>query len=251
MPKLGLNIDHVATVRQARRTVEPDPVWAAVEGELGGADVITFHLRKDRRHVNDRDARLLRDTVRCKLNMEMSMAEEIVAAALELKPDQVTLVPESREEITTEGGLDAATQLDRLRRLAETMHEAGITVSAFVDPVEEQIHAAREAACDAVEIHTGAYANACLARTGRHAGGAEATAALADIRSALDTGLAEGLTVHGGHGLTYNNVAAVAAMAGFTEFNIGHSIISRAVFVGLREAVAEMKRVIDQSAGGG
>ncbi len=249
MPGLGLNIDHVATIRQARRTVEPDPAWAAVEGELGGAEAITFHLRKDRRHINDRDARVLRDVVRCKLNMEMSMDEEIVGIALKLQPDQATLVPENRQEITTEGGLDAVAESDRLKEVTAALRKAGVVVSAFVDPAAEQIEAARDAGCEAIEIHTGTYANACLSHTGRHAPGAQAAEALERIRQGLAAGLAAGLTVHGGHGLTYNNVAPVAAMPGFTEFNIGHSIISRAVLAGLRRAVREMKRLIDQAAG--
>ncbi len=237
---LGVNIDHVATIRQARRTVEPDPIWAAVEAELGGADGITFHLRKDRRHINDRDASLLRQTVRCKLNMEMSMDEEIVGMALDLKPDQATLVPENRQEVTTEGGLDALAHFERLGEVARRLQEAGITVSAFIDPVDEQIRAARQAGCDAIEIHTGVYANAV---------GLETDAALGDIARGLQTGLDRGLTVHAGHGLTYNNIAPVAALEGFGEFNIGHSIVSRAVFVGMRQAVVEMKRLIDSAAG--
>jgi len=248
MAGLGVNIDHVATVREARRTVEPDPVWAAVEAELGGADCITFHLRKDRRHIGDRDAEMLRKTVRCKLNMEMSVDEEIVQIALALKPDQATLVPEKRQEITTEGGLDAAAGADRLAEVARRLRDAGVIVSAFVDPTDEQIEASRDAGCDAIEIHTGTYANAW-----RLAGGEgreeKVRAALAEIRRGLEAGLEAGLVVHGGHGLTYNNVTPVAAMKGFTEFNIGHAIVSRALFVGLRAAVAEMKRLLDMAAG--
>lgn len=243
MAGLGVNIDHVATIRQARRTVEPDPVWAAVEADLAGADCITFHLRKDRRHINDRDADALRRTVRGKLNMEMSMDEEIVAIAERLRPDQATLVPENRQEITTEGGLDVLGQADRVREVTARLHAAGAIVSAFIDPVAGQIEASRAAGCDAIEIHTGAYANACLERFGPAAAGKQART-LGDIAAGLAAGLKAGLVVHGGHGLTYANVAPVAALAGFTEFNIGHSIISRAVFTGLREAVAEMKRLI-------
>ncbi|MHC4982901.1 MAG: pyridoxine 5'-phosphate synthase [Planctomycetota bacterium] len=243
MPGLGVNIDHVATIRQARRTIEPDPVWAAAEAILGGADCITFHLRLDRRHINDRDARLLRQTVQIKLNMETSMDEEIAGIAMELKPDQATLVPEGRQEITTEGGLDAVTQAARLREATKALHHAGITVSAFVEPDRQQIEAARKAGCDAIEIHTGAYANAWLLHGGE--GRAEkVAAALGEIRDGVAAGLDAGLVVHGGHGLTYDNIAPIAAITDFTEFNIGHSIISRAVFVGLREAVAEMKRLI-------
>jgi len=238
MPGLGVNIDHVATVRQARRTVEPDPVWAAVEAELGGADGITFHLRTDRRHINDRDARLLRQTVRCKLNMEMSVEEEIVRIALELKPDQATLVPEKRQEITTEGGLDVITHRARVEEATRALRSAGVIVSAFVDPLADQVLAAREAGCDAVELHTGAYANAAGPTVGK---------TLDALRGALEVGRKAGLIVHGGHGLTYRNVGPVAAMAGFSEFNIGHSIVSRAVFVGMRQAVTEMKRLLDQA----
>lgn len=244
MAGLGVNIDHVATVRQARRTVEPDPVWAAAEAALGGASCITFHLRKDRRHINDRDARLLRETVTVKLNMEMSLDEEIVGIAAALAPNQATLVPENRREITTEGGLDVIGRAERVAEVTGALQAAGVQVSAFVDPVPEQVRAAKEAGCDAVEIHTGAYANAWLL------GGADRRdekmkAALSDICGGLAAGLDAGLIVHAGHGLTYDNVAPVAAMKDFTEFNIGHSIISRAVFVGLREAVAQMRRLIE------
>ncbi|MFW6133092.1 MAG: pyridoxine 5'-phosphate synthase [Planctomycetota bacterium] len=246
MPGLGVNIDHVATVRQARQTVEPDPVWAAAEAELGGADCITFHLRKDRRHIRDRDVRLLRDTVRGKLNMEMSLDEEIVALALEIAPDQATLVPENRQEVTTEGGLDVRAAARRTGEVARRLGDAGVTVSAFVDPSAAQIRAARDAGCRAVELHTGRYANACLAATMRYNPGADAARALAELREALAAGLDAGLIVHAGHGLTYHNVAPVAAMSGFAEFNIGHSIIARAVFVGLRDAVADMKRLLER-----
>jgi len=244
MPGLGVNIDHVATIRQARRTVEPDPVWAAVEAELGGADGITFHLRKDRRHINDRDARVLKETVRCKLNMEMSMDSEIVAIALELKPDQATLVPESREEITTEGGLDTVTHAARLAEVTKALTEAGIEVSAFVDPVEAHIAASRNAGCHAIEIHTGAYANACLLAN-THERHQRCGETLDDIAMGVELGLQAGLLVHGGHGLTYNNVTPIAEMDGFIEFNIGHSIIARAVFTGLSDAVAEMKALVN------
>ncbi len=250
MAGLGVNIDHVATVRQARRTIEPDPVWAAVEAELAGADCITFHLRKDRRHICDRDAILMRQTVRCKLNMEMSLDEEIVQIAVDLAPAQATLVPENRQEITTEGGLDAVGQAARLTEVTTALHDVGVAVSAFVDPEADQITAARDAGCDAIEIHTGQYANACLPRDGRKPKSDEVTSAIDKIHRGLDAGLAAGLLVHGGHGLTYNNIQPIAAMKGFCEFNIGHSIIAQAVFVGLRQAVAEMKHLIDQAASG-
>jgi pyridoxine 5-phosphate synthase len=248
MPGLGVNIDHVATIRQARRTVEPDPVWAAAEAVLGGAECITFHLRKDRRHIQDRDARLLRETVAVKLNMEMSLDEEIVEIALGLLPDQATLVPENRQEVTTEGGLDARKEFKRLSAVAKQLRKAGIVVSAFIDPDDDQILASYEAGCDAMEIHTGAYANAWLLH-GKDGREKKLAAALAAIQKGLEAGRNAGLTVHGGHGLTYQNVAPVATMKAFTEFNIGHSIVSRAVFTGLREATAEMRRLIEQAAG--
>jgi len=245
MPGLGVNIDHVATVRQARRTVEPDPVWAAAEAQLGGADCITFHLRKDRRHISDRDARLLKQTVTCKLNMETSMDEEIIAIAEEIVPGQATLVPEGRQEITTEGGLDVIGEMARVEEVTARLADLGVVVSAFVDPNVEQIEAAAQAGCHAVEIHTGTYANACLPPEGRPVDARLVRQTIEAIADSLQAGLQAGLVVHGGHGLTYNNIVPIAAMEGFTEFNIGHAIISRAVFVGLREAVREMKRLIE------
>lgn len=235
MTQLGVNVDHVATVRQARRTNEPDPVWAAVEAELGGADGITFHLREDRRHINDRDARLLKETVAVKLNMEMSIADEIVAIAVELRPDQCTLVPERREEVTTEGGLDVVRLHQRVGPVVRKLRDAGMVVSAFIEPVAEQIRASADLGFAAVELWTGAYAHA---RTP-----AERTKSLEDLRMGIEFGRTAGLEVLGGHGLTYRNVSAVAAL-GFAEFNIGHSIVSRAMFVGIREAVREMKRLM-------
>ncbi len=211
MPGLGVNIDHVATIRQARRTIEPDPVWAAAAAELGGAICITFHLRKDRRHINDRDTRLLRQTVQCKLNMEMSMDEEIVQIALQSQPDQATLVPESREEITTEGGLDAIAHAQRLQEVTERLQEVGTSVSAFIDPDPTQIEAAQAAGCEAIELHTGAYANAFLIGNS-HERESQCHRTLEELRTGLQEGLAAGLIVHGGHGLTYGNIAPVAAM---------------------------------------
>lgn len=236
MVRLGVNIDHVATVRQARRTDEPDPVWAAVEAELGGADGITFHLREDRRHINDRDARLLKETVRVKLNMEMSVAEEIVNIAADLRPDQCCLVPERREELTTEGGLDVVRHRARIAETVHRLRESGIRLSAFVEPLSNQLEAAAEAGFHSVELWTGGFAHA---RTED-----ERSRALETLRKGIETGHRLGLEVHGGHGLTYRNVEAVARLPGFTEFNIGHSIVSRALFVGMREAVAEMKRLL-------
>ncbi len=239
MAGLGVNIDHVATVRQARQTVEPDPIWAAAEAELGGADCITFHLRADRRHINDRDTSVLRQTVRCKLNMEMSLDPGIVDIALATRPDQATLVPEGRAEVTTEGGLDIVGNLANVEKVVRQLREAGVLVSAFIEPDETQIRAAHDAGFEAIEIHTGSYANAT---------GSAVDEALDAIRQGLGVALESGLIVHAGHGLTYTNVQPIAAMTGFTEFNIGHSIISRAIFVGIRQATAQMKAILDQHA---
>ena len=236
MLRLGVNIDHVATVRQARQTFEPDPVWAAVEADLGGADGITFHLREDRRHIQDRDAVLLAETVNAKLNMEMAMAAPIVRVAIQLKPDQVCLVPEKRQEVTTEGGLDVLKRKRTAREIVKKMHAAGIEVSMFIDPDVEQIKASADIGADSVELHTGRYANA---RTKR-----QSSRSLRALEKGLIAGLELDLDVHAGHGLTYHNVEPLAAMAGFSEFNIGHSIIARAMFVGLRQAVREMKEIL-------
>lgn len=236
MAKLGVNIDHVATIRQARRGREPDPVWAAAEAELGGADLITLHLREDRRHIQDRDARLLRETVMVKYNLEMATTEEMVRIALELKPHQVTLVPERREEVTTEGGLDVVGGRAHIQKVVRTLEDAGIVVSLFIDPEESQVQASYECEASAVELHTGAYANAAVA--------IESRAELGRLVAAGALARKLGLTLHAGHGLNYTNVVPVAKIDGIDELNIGHSIVSRAVFVGLREAVREMKRLI-------
>jgi len=235
MPRLGVNIDHVATVRNARGAVEPDPVWAAALAELGGADGITCHLREDRRHITDRDVEVLRKTVRSKFNLEMSLAPEIVEIALGVGPDQATLVPEKREELTTEGGLDVAGQLASVRELAARLKGAGVIVSLFIDPDAAQVKASMEAGADAVELHTGRYAEAAPDAASRE---------LDALAAALDEARAGGLTVHAGHGLTYLNVGPVAALAGIGELNIGHSIVSRAVLVGIERAVREMKDLI-------
>lgn len=232
MARLGVNIDHVATVRQARRTVEPDPVWAAAEAQLGGADGITFHLREDRRHINDRDAELLKQTVTCKLNMEMSIAPGIVRIAERLRPNQCTLVPERRQELTTEGGLDVVRLKRRIAPVVKRLHRKGMQISAFIEPIAEQVQASADLGFDAVELWTGAYAHARTPRTVKRA--------LGQLEAALEIGCGRGLLVHGGHGLTYDNIGAVAEMD-FEEFNIGHSIVSRAIFVGIGEAVREMK----------
>ena len=237
MATLGVNIDHVATVRQARRTDEPDPVWAAAEAQLGGADCITFHLREDRRHMTDRDVPLLKQVVTVKLNMEMSIAPEIVAIAKATQPTQCCLVPEHRQELTTEGGLDVVRLADRVGAAVKELKGAGIVCSGFIEPDPAQIEKAAALGFDVVELWTGGYAHA--------AGKAQREAALATLARGVETALKCGLEVHGGHGLTYRNIGPVAAMPGFTEFNIGHTIIARAVFVGLRKAVREMKRLLD------
>ncbi len=237
MIKLGVNIDHVATIRQARRTTEPDPVAAAVFAELAGADGITVHLREDRRHIQDRDVRLLRQTVQSRLNLEMAVAEPIVEFALEVKPEMSTLVPERREEVTTEGGLDVAGQLKRVTAAVRRLQKAGIVVSLFIDPSAAQVKAAAATGAAFVEFHTGRYADA----RGETAIDKELQALLQAARLARKAGL----RVNAGHGLNYRNVAAVCAMAGVEEFNIGHSIISRAVLVGLDRAIREMRAAID------
>ena len=246
MALLGVNIDHVATVRQARRTDEPDPVWAAVSAELGGADGITFHLREDRRHINDRDARLLCETVGVKLNMEMAIADEIVTIAERLKPQQCTLVPERREEVTTEGGLDVVRHRVRVATVVKRLREAGIIVSAFIEPLTDQIEASAEIGFHAVELWTGAFAHAFTKANG--AGALSECSSMQSLRGAIETGRRLGLEVHAGHGLTYRNVAAVFGLPGLSEFNIGHSIVARAVFVGMRDAVREMKCLLTMHA---
>jgi len=235
MPELGVNIDHVATVRQARRTFEPDPVWAAVLAELGGADGITIHLREDRRHIQDRDLQILRQTVTCKLNLEMACAEEIVQIACRVRPDQATLVPERREEITTEGGLDVLAQESQVADAVRRLHDAGISVSLFLDPDEHQIETAVRVGADAVELHTGRYA---LAR------GKQRRAELEILQRAAARVRRLGLALHAGHGLTYHNVRPVASIEGMQELNIGHSIVARAIMVGMQQAVREMKQLI-------
>lgn len=231
--RLYINVDHVATVRQARRTDEPDPVRAAVLAELGGADGITVHLREDRRHIQDRDVRLLAATIRTVLNLELATSPEIVALAEELAPPQVTLVPERREEVTTEGGLNLADAGVRkeLARVLERLRGAGSRISLFVDPRGEVLEAAVDLGADAVELHTGEYALARGEDRGRELG---------RLREAAHLGRSLGLAVHAGHGLTYENVVPVAALEEIEELNIGHSIVSRAILVGMERAVAEM-----------
>lgn len=239
MAVLNVNIDHVATIRQARLADEPDPVWAAVKCELAGANGITVHLRQDRRHINDRDVELLKQTVACKFNLEMSMAEPIVKIAERLKPDQVTLVPEKREELTTEGGLDCETHKKRLETVVKRLHKLGILVSTFIAPEENQIIASAETGCDAIELHTGMYANATKDK--------DIEKRLNELRDGRDIAFTSGLIVHAGHGLNYRNIAPVAAIEGLAEFNIGHSIVSRAVLVGMEQATKEMIKLINQA----
>ncbi len=244
MISLGVNIDHVATIRQARRTWEPDPAWAAVEAQLGGADAITVHLREDRRHIQDRDVRRLADLVTVRLNLEMAATGEMVSIAREVRPGMATLVPEGRLEITTEGGLDVAGQAPTLRTVVNRLHDAGIVASAFIDPVPEQVEAAAACGFDACELHTGAYADAFGA--GRDAAQPAVEAALATLARTGSEVREAGMRFHAGHGLSYLNVGPVAALPGLRELHIGHAIVSRAVFTGLREAVAEMKRIIGE-----
>ncbi|HEY9604750.1 MAG TPA: pyridoxine 5'-phosphate synthase [Allocoleopsis sp.] len=236
MLTLGVNIDHIATIRQARRTVEPDPVAAAVLAELAGADGITAHLREDRRHIQDRDVRLLRQTVRTHLNLEMAATDEMVAIALEVKPDYVTLVPEKREEVTTEGGLDVAGQISRMSEIVTKLQDAGIPVSLFIDADPAQIEAAAQIKAKFIELHTGRYAEA--------SDEANREKELSVLAQGCQQAIAAGLRVNAGHGLTYWNVYPVACLPGMEELNIGHSIISRAALVGLERAVREMKQAM-------
>jgi pyridoxine 5-phosphate synthase len=234
--RLGVNIDHVATLRQARRGRYPDPVAAAALAELGGAEQITLHVREDRRHVNERDLSLLRQMVNGALNLEMAATAAMVALALREKPDTVTLVPEKREELTTEGGLDVAGHLEALREIVSKLHEGGIEVSMFIDPEEAQIAASKAAGADAVELHTGSY---CEAKTK-----ALRDAELARLRAAAASGAGAGLRVAAGHGLDYWNVQPVLELKEITELNIGYAIVCRALLVGLERAVRDMKELV-------
>jgi len=246
---LGINIDHVATLRQARRTYEPDPVWAAVEAHLGGADGITVHLREDRRHIQDEDVRRLRQLVHIKLNLEMAATDEMVAIACALKPEMAMLVPEGREEITTEGGLDIAGQESRLKSVVGRLSDAGIVTSVFIDAEARQVDAAARIGARVCEIHTGPYAHAFHAK-GRDPESAAVVAELGRIRQAGAAVIASGMRFNAGHALNYFNVQPVAALPGVRELHIGHAIVSRAVFAGLREAVRQMKALIREAAGG-
>ena len=238
MIRLGVNIDHVATVRQARRAKEPDPVAAAVLATLGGADGITVHLREDRRHIQDRDVYLLRETVTTRLNLEMATADEIVGIALKVKPDEATLVPEKRQELTTEGGLDVHATEPATRAAVEKLKAAGIQVSLFIDPEPRQIDAAKRLRADAIEFQTASYSEAV--------GQAAIAVELEKLRAATAHAVGLGLHVHMGHGLNYWNVQPVVRIAGVEELNIGHSIVSRAVLVGMERAVREMKQAMQE-----
>jgi pyridoxine 5-phosphate synthase len=240
MIRLGVNIDHVATVRQARRANEPDPVAAAVLAVLGGADGITVHLREDRRHIQDRDVQLLRPVVSHRLNLEMAATPAIVDIACEVRPDEATLVPERREELTTEGGLDVVAHRDAVGRAVERLRSAGIEVSLFIDPDRRQIDTARQLGARAVELQTARYSEARTA--------AEADRELAVLKEAAAAAAGHGLQVHLGHGLDYTNVRPVVRIPHVEELNIGHSIVSRAVLVGIERAVREMKHVIADAA---
>ncbi|MGQ3686144.1 MAG: pyridoxine 5'-phosphate synthase [Candidatus Loosdrechtia sp.] len=236
MIKLGVNVDHIATIRQARRTFEPDPVAAALLATFGGADVITVHLREDRRHIQGRDVRLLKEVVFTKLNLEMSVAPDIVDSAIEIKPDQVTLVPEKRLEITTEGGLDVVSQKKVITDVIKRLTEAGICVSLFIDPEENQISVSKDTGAQFIELHTGNYA---LAKDDVKRG-----EFVEKLRAGLTAAQKSGLRVNAGHGLTYHNVGLIVESLDVEELHIGHSIVSRAVFVGIEKAVSEMKELI-------
>ena len=247
MIELGVNIDHVATVRQARRTYEPDPVWAAVEAHLGGADGITVHLREDRRHIQDEDVRRLRELVHIKLNLEMAATKEMLGIACRVKPEMAMLVPEGRHEITTEGGLDVAGQEAKLRAAVAQLADAGIVTSVFIDAELAQVEAAARIGAKVCEVHTGPYAHAFHAK-GRDPSSAAVVAELAKIRTAGEAIRGLALRFNAGHALNYFNVQPVAALPGVRELHIGHAIVSRAVFVGLREAVRQMKALLREAA---
>jgi pyridoxine 5-phosphate synthase len=247
MIELGVNIDHVATVRQARHTYEPDPVWAAVEAHLGGADGITVHLREDRRHIQDEDVRRLRELTHIKLNLEMAATDEMVAIAGRVRPEMAMLVPEGRQEITTEGGLDIVGQETRLKEVVARLSGAGTVVSVFIDADLRQVEAARRIGAAVCEVHTGPYAHAFHSR-GRDAESPAVVAELDRLRASGDAIRALGMRFNAGHALNYFNVESVAALPGVRELHIGHAVVSRAVFVGMREAVREMKALIVNAA---
>ena len=246
MIELGVNIDHVATLRQARRTFEPDPVWAAVEAHLGGADGITVHLREDRRHIQDEDVRRLRELVHIKLNLEMAATPEMIDIACRVKPEMAMLVPEGRHEITTEGGLDVAGKEAALADAVARLADAGIVVSVFIDAERAQVEAAARIGARVCEVHTGPYAHAFHAR-GRDRESPAVVAELARIRDAGAAIRAAGMRFNAGHALNYHNVQPVAAMPEIAELHIGHAIVSRSMFTGLREAVRQMKALIREA----
>ncbi len=239
MIKLGVNIDHVATLRQVRGTRYPDPVQAAMESEQAGADAITLHLREDRRHIQEQDVEVLRRLVQTRMNLEMAVADDIVAFACRIRPHECCLVPERRQELTTEGGLDVVSSLKKISSVCARLADCGVRVSLFVDADEAQIEAAAKSGAPVVEIHTGRYADAESAEEGRRE--------LVRIEQAVQQGLGLKLRVNAGHGLNYHNVQAIAAIPGISELNIGHAIIARALFTGLPEAVREMKRLMNEA----
>lgn len=236
MVELGVNIDHVATLREARKTYEPDPVWAASLAELGGADGITLHLREDRRHIKERDLRVMKETVQCKMNLELACDNDILEIACEVKPCQATLVPEKREEVTTEGGLDVVSQRSKIETAVKRLQDVGVFVSLFLDPDPKQIEASASLGVSAIELHTGAYSLAT---------GPEQQIELATLANAGKQIRELGMILHAGHGLNYRNVKPVASIDGMHELNIGHSLIARSIFVGFQAAVREMKTLIE------
>lgn len=236
MARLAVNIDHIATLREARKGIEPDPIHAAVLAELAGADGIIVHLREDRRHIQERDLRLLKDIVKTKLNLEMAATQDMVKIALDIKPDIATIVPEKRQELTTEGGLEVALNKDHLKAIILLLHDGGIKVSLFIDPDIEQIKAAHKINTDFIEIHTGRYANAKLQ--------SDQDAEFENIVNTCKIAQKLGLGINAGHGLNYQNVNRLAQLKEIEEFNIGHSIVSKAVLVGMERAVREMKELI-------
>lgn len=238
MIRLGVNVDHVATVRQARRVDVPDPVEAALLAEAAGADGITVHLREDRRHIQERDVRILRQRLHTKLNLEMAVTPAMLAFAENVRPDDACFVPEKREELTTEGGLDVVSHRQKIREATQRLHSLAVRVSLFVDPETAQIEASRDVGAHAVEIHTGAYCNALSVEREKQ---------LQAILEASKFAQSLGLEVHGGHGLNYDNVLAIAQISQMAELNIGHSIIARAIIVGIEQATREMKDILNKS----
>lgn len=247
MIELGVNIDHVATLREARKTFDPDPIWAAVEAHLGGADGITVHLREDRRHIQDADVRRLRDHTQIKLNLEMAATEEMVGFACDVRPEMAMLVPEGRQEVTTEGGMNLLAEHGRVATMVRRLRDAGIIVSAFIDADIDQIRCASDLGIEVCEVHTGPYAHAFHAH-GRDPDRPAVQREIDKIKRAGESILSQGMRFNAGHALNYFNVQPVAAIAGIRELHIGHAIVSRSVFVGMRQAVQEMKRLMREAA---